>query len=425
MRLERRILLLIILSVLLPALVGNYGRLVMETRMKLRSEGERGLSFARYVVTSAAPQRGTLDMDNVARFRQEHGMLTAELVGRDGVVRAATEPERVGLATGFPAEAQRALAGEAVSRIIVAPSLDDANGRTVTLLDYLLLRPYREQTAHELWIAVPNAAGGDPALVLHSRTGLDRATGALAASYKLQIGVVWCVIGLVALALRLALARWIERPLAELGRVAARIADGDRAARAPVGPDDAIGRLNRTFNAMHDALVAKEREAELDSVVGLLNHRALHRALDREVAQAEARGGALAVLMLDLDGFKGVNDTWGHQVGDRVLQEVGELLLRHTRRSDIVGRYGGDEFMVILPGTGRDGAHELIERLRGAVRALTLPDLRRDPMLDGVSIGCAVYAEDATTPAELIARADARLYAMKEAGREAPVVAGR
>jgi diguanylate cyclase (GGDEF)-like protein len=160
-------------------------------------------------------------------------------------------------------------------------------------------------------------------------------------------------------------------------------------------------------------------------VVGLLNHRALHRALDREVAWSDAQEKPLAVLMLDLDGFKKVNDTWGHQVGDRVLQEFGALLLRHTRRSDIVGRYGGDEFMVILPGTGREGAAELLGRLRAAARAFTLPDLHPEPLLHGSSIGCAVYPEDAADPVELIGCADARLYAMKEAGRGARALAGR
>jgi diguanylate cyclase (GGDEF)-like protein len=421
MRLERRILLLIILSVLLPALLGNYARLVMDTRTRLDVEAQRGISFARYVVTSNAPQRGTLNLDNIARFRDEQGLQTAELIGRDGVIRAADDPARIGQLTARSDEVQRALAGEVVSRLIIAPTLNQVEGRPMTMLDYLLLRPYRQQTAHELWLAVPSATGGAPTLVLHSRTRLDRLSGALAVSFTMQLGLIAGIVCLVAIALRLALARWIERPLAELALVAARIADGDRAARAPEGPDDAIGKLSRAFNAMNDALLKSEREAEQD---GLLNKRALLRALDREVAHSEAQSGALAMLMLDPDGFKRVNDTWGHQVGDRVLQEIGELLLRHTRRSDIVGRYGGDEFLVILPGTARDGAYELLERLHGAIRAFTLPDLIADHPLIGVSIGCTVYAEDGANAADLIACADTRLYAMKEAGREARALAG-
>lgn len=425
MRLQRRILLLIILSVLLPVLAGNYGRLVMETRAKLRIEEQRGLMFAYYVVNSGPPQRGELDSNNIARFRIDQGLITAELIERGGTIRSSGDLDRIGQASEFQDEVRRAFGGEVVSRLVIAPSLNNANGRAPTMLDYFLLRPYREQTAHEFWMAVPNANGGAPTLILHSRTSLDRVTGALAASYKLQMGLVWLVIGVMTITLRLALARWVERPLAELGKVADRISAGDRVARAPVGPDDAIGRLSRAFNAMNDALVTTEHEADRDSLVGILNHRALHRALDRAVTQAELREESLALLMLDLDGFKVVNDTWGHQVGDRVLQEIGELLLRHTRRSDIVGRYGGDEFMVILPGTGREGAHELLERLHGAVRAFTLPELLADHPLIGVSIGCAVYADDATNAGDLIACADMRLYVMKEAGRELRVIAGR
>jgi len=425
MRLERRIPLLIILAVLFPALLGNYSRLVMETRARLNVEAQRGISFARYVVTSNAPQRGTLDLENIARFRQEQGLLTAELIGRDGLISAADDPARIGQAAVYPDEVRRAFAGEAVSRLIIAPTLDHTDGRPLTMLDYLLLRPYRQQTAHELWLVVPPATSDDPTLILHSRTRLDRLSGALAVSFTMQMALIGGIVCLVALALRLALARWIERPLAELSMVAAHIAAGDRAARAPEGPDDAIGKLSRAFNAMNDALLMKEREAEQDPVVGLLNHRALHRALDREIGLAEAHNKVLAVLMLDLDGFKRVNDTWGHQVGNRVLQEIGELLLRHTRRSDIIGRYGGDEFMAILPGTSRDGASELLERLHGAIRAFRMPDLIADHPLVGVSIGCAVYPADGESVAELVACADVQLYAMKGAGRDGRALAGR
>ena len=417
MRLERRIPLLLVLSVLLPVLLGNYSRLVIETRVKLGIEGQRGMAFARYVVTSSAPRQGTLNPDNVGRFQQEYGLITVEIVDRDGVIRAADREARVGRSVANKAEIQLALSGIPVSRIVADPALDESNGRELTRLDYLLLRPFREETAHDIWMAVPGENGAAPTTVFHARARLDWVMLLLTQGFKVQLALMGCVVGLVVLSLRWALARWVERPLAELGRVAARVAAGDRSARAPVGADDAIGRISRSFNAMTDALVTTEREADQDSVVGLLNQRALHRALDRTVEQAAERGQSLALLLLDLDDFKVINDTWGHQAGDRVLQEVGEALLRHTRRSDIVGRYGGDEFLVILPDTGRAGAHDLLERIWTAIRAIRLPDLAGDRPLVGVSIGCAVYAEDATTAADLIAQADNQLYAMKGAGR--------
>lgn len=425
MRLERRIPLLIVLSVLLPVLLGNYGRLVMETRVKLGVEGQRGMAFARYVVTSSGPRQGTLNQDNVGRFQQEYGLLAVEIIDQQGVVRAADREARVGQTVTNPAEIRQALTGTPVSRIVAAPILSESNGRVLTRVDYLLLRPFREETAHDIWMAVPGENGAAPTLVLHARTRLDWVMLLLTQGLKVQLTLMGIVVGLMVLSLRWALTRWIERPLAELGQVAARVAAGDRAARAAVGTDDAIGRISRSFNAMTDALVTTEREADQDSVSGLLNQRALHRVLDRTVEQAAGRGQSLALLMLDLDDFKVVNDTWGHQAGDRVLQKVGEALLRHTRRSDIVGRYGGDEFLVILPDTGRAGAQELLERLWTAIRAIRLPDLADDRPLVGVSIGCAVYAEDAATAADLIAQADNQLYAMKETGRGTRALAAR
>lgn len=192
--------------------------------------------------------------------------------------------------------------------------------------------------------------------------------------------------------------------------------------RARYTPDDAaiVAELARHAavalrNAQrHDAVA---RAAQTDALTGLFNRGALLERLERELDRSRRYGRSLAVIFFDLDRFKSINDTYGHQFGDRVLRELARIATRTMRSIDLVGRYGGEEFVAVLPET--DGAQALIvaERLRVNVarNRLTLPS--GEDVRATISAGIAVFPADATTMDTLIRIADTALYAAKAGGR--------
>jgi diguanylate cyclase (GGDEF)-like protein len=167
-------------------------------------------------------------------------------------------------------------------------------------------------------------------------------------------------------------------------------------------------------------LAIAEYRAATDALTGLPNSRAVHDTIKRMVAQASRSVSPLAALMLDLDHFKQINDTYGHGRGDDTLAAVGATLRALVRESDFVGRYGGEEFVVLLPDTARDGAVLVGEKIRAAVELITVPGVSR---LITVSVGVAVMPDDAGESVALLRHADRRLYAAKANGRN-QVVAG-
>jgi diguanylate cyclase (GGDEF)-like protein len=148
-----------------------------------------------------------------------------------------------------------------------------------------------------------------------------------------------------------------------------------------------------------------------DFLTGLPNRRGLERALTRELALAERSGQPLSLVLFDLDAFKRVNDTFGHAAGDKALRLVARLAREKLRRSDWVGRWGGEEFVVVLPGTSLLAAEAIAQRLREGVRALEpAPGCRLS-----ISLGVAAY-RPGEGAAGLLERADALHYRAKRAG---------
>jgi diguanylate cyclase (GGDEF)-like protein len=153
----------------------------------------------------------------------------------------------------------------------------------------------------------------------------------------------------------------------------------------------------------------------VDFVTGLFNRRAFEEHLTVELDRARRYERPLSILLLDLDGFKEVNDSFGHAVGDQVLRSVGEILRAIFRTTDRVCRYGGDEFAVIFPETAKDDVLRLAERLRRRVAGINVNGERRSGIT--ASIGVSSYLRDADGLAELVARADQALYRAKSEGR--------
>ncbi len=160
-----------------------------------------------------------------------------------------------------------------------------------------------------------------------------------------------------------------------------------------------------------------------DALTGLYNRRYLEEVLDREVRRASRAAQSLGVLMIDLDHFKRFNDTYGHDAGDAVLREIAVSLTKGIRAEDFVCRFGGEEFVVILPTADLAASSMRAERLRSKVKELTILHQGRSMGMITISIGVAAFPEHGMSPKELMAAADAALYEAKRGGRDQVVVA--
>jgi diguanylate cyclase (GGDEF)-like protein len=190
-----------------------------------------------------------------------------------------------------------------------------------------------------------------------------------------------------------------------------------------------LGLINRLVSlasvGVRNALLHSRTRAmaDTDSLTGLLTSRAYHERLEVEFRRAQAGRTSLSLLLIDLDNFKSVNDTHGHLVGDEVLRRFGALLREQARRDDICCRYGGDEFVVVMPGTIKSEAAVVAGRVRKTVEETNF-SLSADSVHPTVSIGVASYPQDVTSKQALVKAADDALYAAKADGRNSLRVYG-
>jgi two-component system cell cycle response regulator len=169
------------------------------------------------------------------------------------------------------------------------------------------------------------------------------------------------------------------------------------------------------------AIRLKDRERERasrDGLTGLYNRREFDRLLQAAVAREERQEGRFALLLLDIDHFKKLNDTFGHPSGDAALRNTARLLEKHLRKGDQAARYGGEEFAAILPGADEKGARQLAERIRRAVADAELELAPGQRARVTVSLGVGVWPDDGGEPESLLAAADRALYAAKQHGRD-------
>ena len=159
------------------------------------------------------------------------------------------------------------------------------------------------------------------------------------------------------------------------------------------------------------------RLSTVDSLTGLFNRSFFFAAMEREIARSARSGRGFCLLMMDLDELKLINDRLGHFYGDRVLRGVGEVITLGVRRIDTAARYGGDEFVVLLPETDPTGAFVLAEKIRLGVHAMPI-EIEGGTPSPSMSIGVVSYPDDGRTPDELIISADGAMYASKRAGKD-------
>ncbi len=157
--------------------------------------------------------------------------------------------------------------------------------------------------------------------------------------------------------------------------------------------------------------------ASIDGLTGVYNRREFQQQLKAEVERSRRYGRSCSLLMVDIDHFKSVNDTYGHQAGDEALRATAALIKREVRSGERVARYGGEEFAVILPETSGSSAAAMAERLRDVIATQAIPITQGQTLNLTVSVGTATFPEDAWSPDTLIFAADQALYAAKHAGR--------
>jgi diguanylate cyclase (GGDEF)-like protein len=198
-------------------------------------------------------------------------------------------------------------------------------------------------------------------------------------------------------------------------------------ATAPLGPNTiAIVAINLTaliLLAYVAMVIAREqrrardaaiRLSTVDPLTGLYNRTFFFAAVDREIARSARSGRGFCLLMMDLDELKAINDRHGHFIGDRVLRGVGDVIAEGVRRIDIAARYGGDEFVVLLPETEVTGAYVLAEKIRLGVTDLTVPGTE---VRSSMSVGVVSFPDDGRTSDELMISADQAMYSSKHAGK--------
>ncbi|MEO1820543.1 diguanylate cyclase [Pseudomonas sp.] len=153
-----------------------------------------------------------------------------------------------------------------------------------------------------------------------------------------------------------------------------------------------------------------------DGLTGLLNRRYWESCLEREFARHQRYDNPVSLVIFDIDHFKRVNDTYGHQTGDEVIRETARITSQLVRETDFAGRYGGEEFVVLLPGTTLDGAAQFAERLRSSIERQQL-DYQGSPLTFTISLGVATLTDNMAGYLTLLERADKALYQSKEGGR--------
>lgn len=323
------------------------------------------------------------------------------------------------VALGAPGSDQLAAVGaqllEGASRALALRAAGDTAGASATVEELVPI-------FHDYQLKLEAMTSAELAQVTQLRASADRA-GDLAFWLLVASGALGVVTGLI---VSFWVARSIVKPLAQLEITAHRASAGDLSARAPDHGPRELSHLGSVLNEMMSAIEKRTEDlrqanyhltdarsqAATDPLTGLGNHRSFHQRLPDWVARAAASGVPVGVIMMDLDGFKEVNDSLGHLAGDQLLREVASSMIGVISVQNAY-RYGGDEFAVIVPDGDQRATLATAESLRQAFLAIDHPTAGRV----SASFGVASLPESASTPEELVYRADMAMYLAKSSGK--------
>jgi diguanylate cyclase (GGDEF)-like protein len=227
----------------------------------------------------------------------------------------------------------------------------------------------------------------------------------------------WASTVLIVIVVMVGLVYSIVRPTRELGWAVRRLSSGDLSVRIDDGAGDELAEVAAYLNDLAKSFASRRRDLEdkalQDPLTHLPNRRAILEALEGALASGKLVGAPVSVLMIDVDHFKSINDRFGHATGDRALVWLAESMRSTLRQGDVLGRYGGDEYLAVLPETSKEEAHQIAKRLCEVVNA----ELETDPRKPSVTIGSATGPVDGDTFDALIQAADQALYRGKRSGR--------
>jgi diguanylate cyclase (GGDEF)-like protein len=331
-------------------------------------------------------------------------------------------------------------------------SIDHTIGghRYVEIVTSVAARPeFAAFSADSAVAAAPAAAATGPIGILRLGMAFERQNAEFRRTILGALSIVGLLV-MVAIGATLLLTRRLVAPMRRLMRAARAVGSGKLDVYVPASSSDELGLLTHTFNHMtqrlsesqaevatyqrtlEDKVAQRTKELEIatahayklaqhDILTGLPNRSLLNQRLKQILAQSQRDSSHVACLFLDFDHFKRINDTLGHDSGDKLLQAVAQRLTSAVRESDTVARLGGDEFVLILPGL--DPAHATFETMTvlARVRESFLAPFRLGDQMPTLtcSLGVSMYPHDATDPVTLIKQADTAMYAAKEAGRNA------
>ncbi len=418
------------LAYLVPTLLGlnlmGLGLLAAEQRRRDETEDMRarntrvleavGVPVAMYVAQNDMAGLDTL-VAQLSEAETDPDLIELAVLNDEGRVMAHTTPERFG------------------------DMFDDPFTHRALVSD----RPIWAREGARLRVAVPASSGLRWATVeaSYSLDRLDKTVAATRWRWLLLASFLGLSLGL---AFSVGLERLVVRPMRLLRNIALRMGEGDLDVRVPPLKGRELAELGETFNKMAGALqsgrqnlekavadrtrelseanLRLEKLAVTDGLTGLYNHRRFQEALSLEVARAGRSGAALSVLMADVDHFKRFNDTMGHPAGDELLRNLARVLTGQLRGTDFLSRYGGEEFALILPDTGKAEAVQAAERIRLAVdRGLNTGTAYKHRL--SISVGVATLRQDGETSQALLESADKALYVAKRKGRNQVAVAGQ
>jgi diguanylate cyclase (GGDEF)-like protein len=297
--------------------------------------------------------------------------------------------ERAGKSAGAELAVRRASAGERRQGGDSVKALSRSDSGDRRIYTYLL-----EDGRRVLEVAMPAASIADA-----RRGALLEA--ALATLVAMALGGV-----LAALLVR----RRVTGPLTDLAQHVERLADGAKDEDARVSGSPEVQSLASSVNDLATAFVELRAQASTDPLTGVANRRSFHAALEAEIKRAERHKAPMALVVVDLDGFKEINDTNGHPFGDGILRIMAERLRATMRATDVLARVGGDEFAMILPGMDRERAATVVER----AREVTAQTVGEGELTWCAGIAC--YPRDARDSATLLGCSDAALYCAKTSG---------